>query len=112
MFELAWWDEWLGVDVVESRLDIGSLLVWLTVYASSLDELYLYSLCRLAGQEPQMPGMLRIIASVSERRDSRKEFVAEDPGFLRGVRGRWCGSMRVCARSGRLRVGVADERVG
>jgi len=39
VFELAWWDEWLGVDVVASRLDIGSLLVWLTVYTSSLDEL-------------------------------------------------------------------------
>ena len=71
------------------------------------------SLCRLAGHAPQTPGMLRIIASVSERRYSRRrEFVAEDLGVLRGVRGHWCGSMRVCARSGRLQVGVADERVG
>ena len=82
------------------ELDIGSLLVWLTVYASSLDELYLYSLCRLAGHLPQAPGTLRIIASVSER-DSRREFVVEDLGVLRGIRVHWCGSMRVCARSGR-----------
>jgi len=83
------------------------------VYASSLDVLdrSVNSFCRLAGHPPQAPGTLRIIASVSER-DSRREFVAEDLGVLRGIRVHWCGSMRVCARSGRLRVGVADERVG
>ena len=38
-----WSDQWPGVDVVKCRLVNGSLSVWLAVYASSPDELYLYS---------------------------------------------------------------------